>query len=72
MAVILRGKNKDRVVRITQWCNNWVSIDLKPYIVSITNLKLDKSEIDAIMRHKNNGYMLQRFELKDRFVKRES
>jgi len=58
MALVLRGKNKGKHVKITQWCNDWISIRDYPKVYSITALKFTPNEFKRILTTKNLGMML--------------
>lgn len=59
---ILRGKDKGRIVEISQWCNNWFT-SKEGKVYSVLSVQLNPIEMLNVFRHKNNGYMLERYEL---------
>lgn len=62
-AVIRRGKQKGQVVTVSQWCNDWFSIEESAKIFSPTALAFDIIGMGQIYVHKNNGVLLQRYEM---------
>lgn len=67
-ALILRGKHAGKVVSISQWCNDWFSIDsndvelaTKPF--SPASLAFRKQDMELIKAHKNNGTLFEEFEV---------
>ncbi|HEB13550.1 MAG TPA: hypothetical protein ENI13_01065 [candidate division CPR3 bacterium] len=69
-AIIRRGKHKGREVEISQWCNDWFTvntgdpmIDRKPF--SPTSLAFNVQGLDKIREHKNNGMLFNWFEIVD-------
>ena len=58
---IIRGKDKGKEVKISQWCNNWISAEGKIY--SLTQVELNLPEIKQVIEHKNNGYMFAVYDL---------
>lgn len=61
MAIILRGKNKGKQVKIMQFCNDWVTADGKVY--SILALEFTVEEMYEIVNNNNTGFMFNRFEI---------
>ena len=65
-AIILKGKNKGKVVKISQWCNDWFTVDtgtmmdVKPF--SPASLAFTVDGMSEILSHGNNGMMLTWFE----------
>jgi len=75
-AVIRRGKYKGRQVKISQWCNDWFTIDarecegltdeekirltIKPF--SPSSLAFTTLGMGEIIKHKNNGMLFYQFE----------
>ncbi len=59
-ALILRGKHKGEEVKISQWCNDWFTIDtgtmmdLKPFSPASLAFKMD--DLEVIQKH-NPGMM---------------
>lgn len=67
-ALILRGKHKGKVVKISQYCNNWFSIDsddvaLATKPMSPLSLLFTFEGQREIRRHPNTGVMFQLFEI---------
>ncbi|HSG32224.1 MAG TPA: hypothetical protein VLB82_11855 [Thermodesulfobacteriota bacterium] len=65
MATILRGKKAGQTVKISQWCNDWVTGQLPNGSVkafTISALKFTPEEFRAILFHENNGTLLEEFE----------
>ena len=69
-AVIRKGKLRGREVEISQWCNDWFTldtgdpmIDRKP--MSPSALAFTPDGILEIFAHKNNGMLLHWFEPTD-------
>jgi hypothetical protein len=64
-ALIRNGKHKNEVVEISQWCNDWFSIntgtkrDCRP--LSPTMLAFTFKDLKEILTHKNNGTLLLEF-----------
>lgn len=58
MATILRGKDKGKTVKISQWCNDWVTLDPDNKVVSPTSLQYTIEELQEIVEDKSNGFML--------------
>jgi len=61
MAIVLRGKNKGKIVHISQWCNDWVT-STGGKVYKITALEFTEKEIFDILQHQNNGIMFDTFE----------
>jgi len=63
-AVIARGKDKGKVVSVSQWCNDWFSVTVegRPKIVSPNTLIFSDDGMHEILHHKNNGNLLFLFE----------
>lgn len=66
-AIIKRGKYKGKVVDISQWCNDWFTIDtdiielaVKPF--SPTSLLFTHEGFNQIRDHKNNGFLFSWYE----------
>jgi len=75
MATILRGKNKGKTVKISQWCNDWVTaeIDGNVKVFGITSLEFSPEEMYQILVKEDNGMMMQSYEKiphQNRFRKR--
>ena len=72
MALVLKGKDKGKHVKIMQWCNDWVSIKDKPKIYRITALKFTEKEFKEILTTEHLGMMLNCFkpDFKTRTFKR--
>jgi hypothetical protein len=68
MANILIGKEKGKKVKISQWCNDWISVKENNKIYRITQLSFTQTELKTIKSHKDNGFMFEVFEIVgDRF-----
>lgn len=70
MAIITRGKFRGMKVRISQFANNWVSIDtdnvdipVSRSIFNITCLDYNEKEINLMLKYKN-GIMWSMYEVK--------
>lgn len=64
MAILIRGKEKGKEVKIRQWCNDWFMIEgAEKNIVSPVSLQLDANEMMRVINHKNNGMMFGLFSL---------
>src|SRR5258708_8239990 len=65
MALIIKGKNKGKFVKLHQWCNDWFSVELegKPIIVSPTMLQFSIQETYDITHSGDNGFLLNKYEL---------
>lgn len=61
METILRGSRKGEQVEISQWCNDWVSLQ-DGKILSPTSLRYTEKEFKEILEHDNNGMMFLIFE----------
>lgn len=62
-ALILRGKHKGRVVPISQWCNDWFTLDSQEVDIarkawSPASLSFSYETMNVIKDHKNNGMLL--------------
>ncbi len=55
---------KKQFVKISQWCNDWFSIEVKgiPKIVSPSSLMFEYATFQEILKHNNNGFLLKMFE----------
>lgn len=64
MAIILRGKHKNKEVEIQQWCNDWVTVSGKDFckLVSPTSLQYTPEEFREILFHENNGIFFDLYE----------
>lgn len=62
-AVIRRGKQKGQVVTVSQWCNDWFSIEESAKIFSPNGLAFDLGGIGQIKDHKNNGVLFERYDM---------
>lgn len=71
-ARIIRGYDKGKLIKISQWCNDWF-MDTKGRMFSPTQLKLFPRTIEAVRTHDNNGMMFALYELRDdgTFIKRK-
>lgn len=56
MATILRGKKKGQTVKISQFCNDWVSTT-DGQILALGSLKYTVLEFSQIINSKNVGMM---------------
>jgi hypothetical protein len=64
MAILIRGKEKGKEVKLLQWCNDWFMIEgAEKRIVSPVSLQLDANEMMRVTSHKNNGMMFGLFSL---------
>lgn len=63
MAIIRKGKLKGKSFKIHQWCNDWFMLE-NGQIVSPTNIILTPTEAVMVLKHKNNGFLLNLFELR--------
>ena len=63
MALIIKGKNKGKEVKLHQWCNDWFSVELedRALIVSPTMLELTPLEMLKVVRDEGKGIMFQLF-----------
>ncbi len=62
-AMILRGKKRGQTVEISQWCNDWFSVDDDVQIYSPGALAFTAEGMDEIRKHKNNGTLFGEFEV---------
>lgn len=72
MAIILRGKNKGKKVKIHQWCNNWITAELPDKSVKvfkITALEYTDAELFKIAMVET-GYMFEVFEVHGNRIRR--
>jgi hypothetical protein len=69
MATVIRGKEKGKIIKMHQFCNDWVS-DMDGNIYSITNLTFTNEEIELLLQS-DTGILFQEFKLlkNKRFVK---
>lgn len=58
-ALILRGKNKGKVVKVSQWCNDWFTIMDSGDIYSPTSLAFVRKDMKRIKEHNNNGMLFR-------------
>lgn len=68
-ALILRGKYNGRVAEVSQWCNDWFTLDsedddITRKVWSPTSLAFTKEDFYQIVNHKNNGMLFSWFEPK--------
>lgn len=73
MAIILRGKNKGKKVKLHQWCNNWVMArlpDKSVKVFRITALEYTDTELYQISLE-DTGYMFDFFEVKGNRIVRK-
>jgi len=62
MAIILRGKEKGKHVKVSQWCNDWVTVNgASKRVFSITALEFTDKEMFDILAG-DNGIMEKEFE----------
>lgn len=66
-ALILKGKYKNTICEVSQWCNDWfmlnsetVDIARKPF--SPSSLGFTVEDYQEIKKHKNNGTLFSEFE----------
>ena len=62
MALILRGKDKGKIVKLHQWCNDWFTIEDSNKVYSPTSIRLDANEIKEFLLS-DSGHMLSWYEL---------
>lgn len=62
-AVVKRGKDKGSVVTISQWCNDWFTIQESPRIFSPAGLCFNLRGIKEILAYKNNGILFDLFKV---------
>jgi len=60
--LVLRGRNKGKVFSVSQWCNDWFTLDSGDWEVdrkpmSPTSLAFTRDGMDEVCSHKNNGMM---------------
>lgn len=67
MATIKRGKLKGKEAKISQFCNDWFSVDVEgvPKIVTPTSLILTASEVEMVRTTFNVGMLWTLFTLGD-------
>lgn len=59
---ILKGKFRDKKFTLSQFCNDWFTIQESNKVFSITNAKFTKEEFDLILSHKKDtGLMFNMF-----------
>lgn len=63
MAKILRGKLKGKEVKINQWCNDWISVDVDgiPKIITPSSLQYTPKEMMDILQSNKTGTLLREF-----------
>lgn len=66
-ALILRGKHKGRLEEVSQWCNDWFTLNsdnrdicVQPFLPS--SLAFTITGLFEIQDHKNNGMLFAWFE----------
>lgn len=80
MATITRGKRKNQICTLVQWCNDWFIVDTpdeQGVVVNPTSLVLDAAEVERVRRNRDEGgtgIMFDLFALSDdgRFTKAKS
>jgi hypothetical protein len=73
LAIILRGKNKGKKVKLCQYCNDWVTAELpnkSVKVFKITALEYTDKEIYEITLA-DTGYMFDFFEVCGNRIKRK-
>lgn len=67
-ALLIKGKFKGQQVEVSQWCNDWFSVDIdignlviRRKIVSPTSLAFSYYDIEKIRNHDNNGMLFEMF-----------
>ena len=76
MAIILRGNDQGKQIKLAQYCNDWcTSTEGKVY--TITNLHFTIEEALEIAMCENSGFMFSRFRLINykcgyKFIRREN
>lgn len=76
MALLRRGRFKDKQCEIHQWCNDWfaVMVNGTPLIVSPVSLVFTREEMAKIIAHENNGILFRQYFLDTNnrvFIKRK-
>ena len=61
-ALVRRGRHRGSEVTISQWCNDWFTIDEDPQVYSPTSLVFTSDDMFTIINHHNNGIMFSLFE----------
>lgn len=62
MALILKGKDKGKEVKLHQWCNDWFTVEDSNRIYSPTSIRLNSEEIREFLLSES-GIMLSLYEL---------
>jgi hypothetical protein len=62
-ALVTKGKYKGQTFEVSQWCNDWVSLE-NGQVVSPTQLAFKAKDFRVIREHKNNGLLFGWFEVK--------
>lgn len=69
-AYITKGKFAGKICEVSQWCNNWFTLNsenpeiaCKPF--SPSSLAFTPTDIEKIIRHKNNGTLFMEYEIKE-------
>ncbi len=73
MAIILRGKNKGKKVKLYQYCNSWVTVTLpnkSVKVFKITALEYTDKELYEIALS-DTGYMFDFFEVDGYRIRRK-
>jgi hypothetical protein len=62
-ALVRIGKDKGKIVEISQWCNDWFSatVEDKAKIFSPSALVFTHEGMKEILAHKNNGMLIGYF-----------
>lgn len=61
-ALILKGRGMGREVEVSQWCNDWFTLEGYVQPFSPTSLAFTPLGMKEIKEHKNNGMLFVEFE----------
>ena len=69
---IIKGKDKGKIVKIIQFCNDWFTAD-NGKVYSVFQIQLTSEERFKVANDNNTGMMFDRFRLLNdgRFIKKE-
>ncbi len=63
-AMILRGKDRGKIVEVLQWRNDWFHLDDKRRIYSPSALAFDSVDIATIQGHAQNGTLFEEYDVR--------
>ena len=61
--IILRGKRKGEIAEVSQWCNDWFTLEDESKVYSPSALLFDAEGMKEIKSHNNNGILFGLYEI---------